>query len=113
VCPEKAEPNRTRFTVDGDKINYPVKVSTPTAEMLVAKVLFNSVISTHGAGFMTMGFSNFYLMTPKRPEYIRVKLLDLPQEIIDKYKLRNLANHKGMLFIKVMKGCMGFHKPAC
>ena len=45
VRPEKAEQNRTRFTVGGDRINYPGKVATPTAEMLVAKMLFNSVIS--------------------------------------------------------------------
>jgi hypothetical protein len=34
----KAEPNRTRFTViEGDRINYPGAVATPTAEMLVVK----------------------------------------------------------------------------
>eukprot|EP00956_Cyclotella_meneghiniana_P007284 scaffold9923_cov20-Cyclotella_meneghiniana.AAC.2 len=46
VRPEKADPNRTRFTAGGDKINHPGEVATPTAEMLVAKILFNSVIST-------------------------------------------------------------------
>ena len=46
IRPEKAEPNRTRFTVGGDRINYPGEVATPTAEMLVAKILFNSVVST-------------------------------------------------------------------
>ena len=52
--PKKAEVNRTRLTVGGDKINYPGAVSTPTAEMLVAKILFNSVISTKNAKFMTI-----------------------------------------------------------
>jgi hypothetical protein len=61
---KKAEPNCTRFTVGGDRINYPGKVATPTAEMLVTKMLFNSIISTRGAQFMTMDISNFYLMTP-------------------------------------------------
>jgi hypothetical protein len=28
VQPEKAEPNQTRFTVGGDRINYPGKVAT-------------------------------------------------------------------------------------
>ena len=62
VCnerPEKAKVNRTRFTVSGDKINYPGAVATPTAEMLVAKILFNSVISTKDAKFMTIDISNF------------------------------------------------------
>ena len=50
IRPEnKKEKNRTRFTVVGDRINYPGAVATPTADMLVAKLLFNSVISTKGA----------------------------------------------------------------
>jgi hypothetical protein len=49
VRPKKAEPNQMQFTVGGDRINYPGKVATPTAEMLVAKLLFRSVISTKGA----------------------------------------------------------------
>ena len=62
----------TFFVVRGNRINYPGEVATPTAEMLVATLLFNSVISTHGARFMTMDNANFYLMTPlKRPEYVK------------------------------------------
>ena len=88
VRPEKAEPNRTRFTVGGDRINYPGAVATPTAEMLVAKMLFNSVISTKDARFMTMDISNFYLMTPlHRPKFIRIKLCNIPDEVINEYKL--------------------------
>ncbi len=49
VRPEKKEKNRTKFTVGGNHINYPGAVATPTADMLVAKLLFNSVISTKGA----------------------------------------------------------------
>jgi hypothetical protein len=92
VHPEKAEPDQTRFTVGGDRINYPGKVATPTAEMLVAKMLFNSIISTKGAHFMTMDISNFYLMTPlHRPEFIQMKLSDIPDEVIKEYKLREKA----------------------
>jgi len=55
--------NRTRFIAGGDKCNYLYKVATPTVEMLVAKILFNSVVSTPGTKFMVMDISNFYLMT--------------------------------------------------
>ena len=48
VRPTKAEPNRTRLTVGGDRINYPEDVGTPTADMLLVKLLLNSVISTKG-----------------------------------------------------------------
>ena len=102
---EKTEKNRTRFVVGGDRINYPGEVATPTAEMLVAKLLFNSVISTKGARFMTMDISNFYLMTPlSRPEYIRVKLSDIPDEIINEYKLKDKATKDGSVYIVANRG---------
>jgi hypothetical protein len=47
--------------------------------MLVAKLLFNSTISTREARFMTMDISNFYLNSPlPRPEFIHIKLSDIP-----------------------------------
>ena len=40
-----------------------------------------------------MDISNFYLMTPlKRPEYIRMKMSDIPQEIIEEYKLKDMMD---------------------
>ena len=108
IRPEKKEKNRTRFTVGGDRINYPGRVETPTADMLVAKLLFNSVISTKKAKFMTADISNFYLNTPlKRPEYIRMSLKDIPEEIIKEYKLRSKATDNGSIFIEVSKGMYG------
>jgi hypothetical protein len=108
VQPEKAEPNRTRFTVGGGRINYPGKVATPTAEMLVAKMLFNSVISTRGAWFMTMDISNVYLMTPlHRPESIRMKLSNIPDKIIDEYKLRDKTTPSGSIYIVANCGIYG------
>ena len=57
---------------------------------------------------MTIDISNFYLMTPlKRPEYIRVKIDDLPKEIINEYKLREKVNKVGMVYIEVTKGMHG------
>ena len=108
VRPEKKEQNRTRFVVGGNKINYPGEVATPTAEMLVAKLLFNSVVSTAGAKFMTMDISNFYLMTPlKRPEYIRMKMSDIPDEIINEYKLRSIVSKEGSIYIMAIRGMYG------
>ena len=108
--PEKKERNRSRFVVGGDwlKATYPGETGTPTAEMLVAKILLNSVISTKKAKFMTMDISNFYLNTPmKRPEYIRIKLTDIPDEIINEYNLRTIAATDGSVYIEVNKGMYG------
>jgi hypothetical protein len=105
---QKGRTKSDAFHGGGDKINYPDEVATPTAKMLVAKVLFNSVVSTPGAKFMTMDVSNFYLMTPlKHPEYIRVHLADMPTEIINEYKLRDKANHKGHVLMEITKGMYG------
>ena len=69
VCNEKAEKNRARLVVGGNRINYPGEVATPKADMLAAKLLFNGVVSTRNAKFMTIYISKFYLVTPlKRPE---------------------------------------------
>ena len=60
---KKKERNQTLLVVGGDRTNYTGEVATPTTEMLVAKLLFNSVMSTKGAQFMTVDISNFYLNT--------------------------------------------------
>ncbi len=69
--------------------------------MLVAKMLFNIVISTKGARFMTMDISNFYLMTPlHRPEFIHMKLSNIPVKVIKEYKLREKATLDGSIYIR-------------
>lgn len=68
---QKKRINRTRCVAGGNNINYPFDVGTPLANMLLVKILFNSIISTKGAKFMTAEIKYFYLMTPlKRWEYI-------------------------------------------
>ena len=80
---KRKEKKRVRLTVGGVKIDYPSEVDTPTADMLVPKILFSGIISTKGARFMTIDISNFYLMTVlKRPQYIRINVRDISDEII-------------------------------
>jgi hypothetical protein len=96
VGPKKAEPNQTQFTVGGDRINYPGKVTTPTA------------ISTKSACFMTMDISNFYLMTPlHQPEFIRMKLSNILDKVIEEYKLREKATPDGSIYIRAKRGMYG------
>eukprot|EP00804_Cyclotella_cryptica_P026321 CCRYP_007641-RA/>CCRYP_007641-RA protein AED:0.40 eAED:0.40 QI:0/0/0/1/0/0/2/0/241 len=52
-----------------------------------------------------LDISNFYLMTPLRcPEYICIKLSDLPNKIIHEYQLNDKYTNNGMIFIAVTKG---------
>ena len=104
--PEKAEVNRTRFTVVWDKINYPRAVATLTAEMLVAKILFNNDISTKHPKFMTINISNFYLNSPlPHSEYIKIKINNISEEVIKEYKLRDKVTLNDYVYIMATK-CM-------
>jgi hypothetical protein len=98
---------RTRLTVGGDQIEYPGDKSTITAGLSIAKMLFNSTISTPGAKFLVIDIKNFYLNTPlARYEYMVIMMASLPQEVIDEYSLDDLAVD-GKVYIEIQKGMYG------
>jgi hypothetical protein len=77
---KKKDPYRTRITMGGNLVNYPGNCGTPTADILTVKTLFNSIVSTPNAKFMTIDIKDFYLMTPMSCyEYFRMKLELIPQ----------------------------------
>ncbi len=50
---------------------------------------------------MMMDISNFYLNSPLvRPEYIRIKTSDIPEEIINEYNLHNKVTESGHVHIE-------------
>ena len=107
---EKDEVNMTRFVVGGNRINYPGNVAgTPTADMFLDKILFNSVISTKNARFMLGDIKNFYLNTPlKKKEYIKLKLADIPQEVINEYKLKDMSTKGDNVYLEVVWSTKGW-----
>jgi hypothetical protein len=108
VRTEKKNPNRMRATMGGNLINYPDDCGVPTANLLLIKIFLNSVISTKGAKFANADLANFYLMSPlKRPEYAKIKLTDIPEEVINEYKLRQLATPDGWVYVKVTRAMYG------
>jgi hypothetical protein len=75
---------------------------------LLIKIFLNSVISTKGAKFANAYLANFYLMTPlKRPKYAKIKLSDIPEEVIKEYKLHQYVTPDGWVYIKVIRGTYG------
>ncbi|KAL7485624.1 hypothetical protein ACHAW6_011216 [Cyclotella cf. meneghiniana] len=75
--------------------------------MITIKVLLNSVILTKNAKFMTINIKDFHLNTPMEcPDFMRLKLSDIPNNIIDLYKLRDIA-HDGVVFVRIQKGMYG------
>ena len=108
VRPQKAETNRTRLTMGGDKINVPMDCGTPTANLLTVKLLLNSIVSTPGAKFLGLDLKDFYLNTPMdRPEFLRMKIETFPEDVIEHYKLREKADPNGFIFIRVERGMYG------
>ena len=76
--------------------------------MLTVKLLLNSFISTKRSKFMSIDIKNFYLNTTmERYKYIPLKILDLPQDFIDEYKLHNKTAKYGYLYFKILKGVYG------
>ena len=92
----KSETHRTRLTVGGNLINFPGLLSTPMATVTTAKCPFNSVIYTPGAKCLVAVVKKFYLNNDlPDPEYMKLHLHIIPQEIIDEYALHDLVDKDG------------------
>ena len=56
----------------------------PTVSLNLVKLMINSILYRCNARFVWFDLKNFYLQTPmNRPEYVRIKLSDIPQEFIE------------------------------
>ena len=98
---QQAETHRTRLTVGGNLINFPGDVTTPTSDLVTAKLIFNSVLSTKNVKFTCADMANFYLNNPmNRYEYMKLLLEIISEEIIQKYNLINLA-HKVFVYMEI------------
>jgi hypothetical protein len=108
VQPEKGDDaNRMCITIGGNNIAYPGDVGTPMGSIELIKLLVNSVLSQRNARLATMDLKNFYLNTPlDQPEYVHIKLADIPHEFIDKYKLNKIACDSWIYF-EMRRGMYG------
>ena len=97
--PNKEEKERTKLTTGGDRINYPKDVGTSTTDMTLMIILLNRVISTKGVKCVMLDLTDFFLNTPmKRYEYMRLKISDIPKEIIQEYNLQELVTEDGYVY---------------
>jgi hypothetical protein len=87
--PQKDDPNQVRITVGGNLIDYPYKLKTRTADMVSAKIMWNSIISTPGAKFGGANIKNMYLKMPlNQYKYMQMPLKLFPEDIIKHYNLQ-------------------------
>jgi hypothetical protein len=92
----------------GNLLHYPGDCGTPTIDMITVKLHLNSIISTKNARCCTIDLKDYYLNTPMdRPEYMHMKIGDLPPNVIKAYNLNDLATDNGAIYIKIQKGMYG------
>ncbi len=107
VRPDKDDPHCTRITIGGNCICFPGDVGTNTALLELVKLLLNSVLSWKGARFSSIDLKNFYLDTPMPdPEFVRIKISDIPAEFIEEYNLTG-KDRDGWIYFEIHQGCYG------
>jgi hypothetical protein len=105
--PQKEDPNRVRITVGGNLIDYPGELTTRTADLVTSKILWNSVVSTPHAKYVTADLKLFYLTAPMdRYEYMRMPLRIIPDHIIEQYNLRSKAKN-GFVYMEIRRAMYG------
>ncbi len=108
IRPQKAEKHRVRMTIGGNLIEYEGDVSSPTGGLTTYKLHCNDIISTPGARCMNIDIENYYLNTPlPSPEYMRVHISLIPDEIIQHYNLRDIMDTDGSVFLELLNGMYG------
>ena len=107
--PQKKDPNRVRMTAGGNLIQYSGELTTRTADLTTAKIIWNSTISTPGARYACFDISNMYLHTPLAPEdyeYMRIPFKLFPAHTVEQY---DLATHQkdGMVYVEIRRCIYG------
>ena len=99
---EKDDPYRTCLTVGGNSTNYPWDCGTPTVALSTVKYLLISIVSTSNEKRITIDIKDFYLCTPMaRFEYMRIKITDLPNDVVKHHKLSAKVTKDGYVYVKI------------
>ena len=112
--PQKVkEPFRVRLTVGGDKVDYPGPVTSKTTDLITAKLLLNSVVSTLGSKFLGLDIKDYFLGTPlSRMEYAKIAVKLIPKIIMDLYDLYDNKVVDGYVWFKISRGMYGLPQAA-
>ena len=92
----------------GDRVNHPGDCGAPTVGLTPVKLLLNIIVSTLNAKFMTIDINYFYLNTPmSRSKYMRLKLSDLPESVVQQYNMEAKATKDGYIHVDIKQGMYG------
>ena len=91
----------------GNRVVYAGNAGTKTASLDLCKLMMNIVISRKVAKFITYDIRNYYLVTTlKYPEYVKIKLTEIPQYYIEEYNLHDYV-HEGWVYFEIRNGVYG------
>ncbi len=100
------EKNPTRITAGENSIFYPGNAGTNTALLELIKLMLNSVILCKGARFLTINTIKIYLDMPMvDPEYVCIKITDIPKEFILQYEFAGKEDHNRWIYFEIERGC--------
>ena len=89
--PQKENSYRIRFTVGGNRIDYPGNIATPVTELVTVNFNLNITISYVNIIYVTVDIKYYYHVTPMNYfEYMRIQVKHIPQNIVDQYNFRDL-----------------------
>ena len=92
---QKEDPYRIRFTIEGNRIDSPGNVTTPTTELQTVNLHLNSVISDVNTKYMIIDIKDYYLGTPmNRHEYMEIPVKHILDDIILQKKLSSLNSKR-------------------
>ena len=98
---QKDDPYRSRITAGSNLIQTNMELTTQTADMLTAKLMWNSVISMSGAKYAGFDIKNFHLSTLMNEyEYMKMPLKMFPEHVRKQY---NLMEHvkNGYVYLEI------------
>ena len=92
--PHKADPNRSRLTVVGDRIVCLYDVITPTSDLPTIKnVMELRLIHTGSQMFHTRHFKHLPRNANEQTGIYENNIQIIPQEIIEKYKINKIEEN--------------------
>ncbi len=90
--PQKEDPNQIQITAMGNLVSYKGELSVCTADINMAKIHWNSVISTKRVKYMCLDIIFFYLTAALEYfESMKIPLALFPPWIVEQY---DLAKHR-------------------
>ena len=100
--------NCIRLTVGGNLLEYEGKTSTESASLETIKIHLNSTISTKEAKYAAADIGNFYTNSKlDSPEYMRIHLSLIPQEIIEEYNAMEFVDIDGYVYVEITGAMYG------